>query len=59
MFKDGTYSAWYKSPLGQGTGTANFAHGKLWGRDSILFYDGTYETAGDNLRIVMRSTWAR
>jgi hypothetical protein len=55
MFKDGTYSAWYKSPLGEGTGTAHFADGKLRGRDSILFYDGTYETAGDNLKVVMRS----
>jgi hypothetical protein len=55
MFKDGTYSAWYKSPLGEGTGTARFANGKLRGRDSILFYDGTYETAGDNLKVVMRS----
>jgi hypothetical protein len=55
MFKDGTYSAWYKSQLGQGTGIANFGHGKLWGRDSVLFYDGTYETAGDNLSIVVRT----
>ena len=55
MFKDGTYSAWYKSPLGEGTGVAHFANGKLQGRDSILLYDGTYETAGDNLKIVMRS----
>jgi hypothetical protein len=55
MFKDGTYSAWYKSQLGQGTGTAHFADGKLRGRDSVLFYDGTYETAGDNLIIVART----
>jgi hypothetical protein len=55
MFKDGTYSAWYKSPLGEGTGIAHFAGGKLRGRDSILFYDGTYETAGDNLKVVVRT----
>src|ERR1700761_7526138 len=55
MFKDGTYSAWYKSPLGGGTGVATFAGGKLAGRDSILLYDGTYETSGDNLKVVMRS----
>jgi hypothetical protein len=55
MFKDGTYSAWYKSPLGEGTGVAHFAGGKLRGRDSILFYDGTYETAGDNLKVVVRT----
>ncbi len=55
MFKDGTYSAWYKSPLGEGTGVATFAGGKLRGRDSILLYDGTYETADDNLSVVMKS----
>jgi hypothetical protein len=55
MFKDGTYSAWYRSPLGEGTGIAHFADGKLRGRDSILFYDGTYEAAGDNLTVVART----
>jgi hypothetical protein len=55
MFKDGTYSAWYKSPLGEGTGIANFSGGKLAGRDSILLYDGTYEASGDNLTIVART----
>jgi hypothetical protein len=55
MFKDGTYSAWYKSPLGEGTGIAHFVDGRLRGRDSILFYDGTYETAGDNLTVVVRT----
>ena len=55
MFKDGTYSAWYKSPLGEGTGIAHFAGGILRGRDSILLYDGTYETAGDNLKVVART----
>jgi len=55
MFKDGTYSAWYKSPLGEGTGVAQFAGGKLRGRDSILLYDGTYETADDKLSVVMRT----
>jgi hypothetical protein len=55
MFKDGTYSAWYKSPLGEGTVLATFAGGKLHGRDSILLYDGTYQTADDNLKVVMRT----
>lgn len=55
MFEDGTYSAWYKSPLGEGTGTAHFSGGKLRGRDSILFYDGTYETAGDTLTVVLKT----
>ena len=55
MFKDGTYSAWFKSPLGDGAGVVEFTDGTLRARDSILLYDGTYETSGDNLKVVMRS----
>ena len=55
MFKDGTYSAWFKSQLGEGTGIAHFADGKLWGRDSILLYDGIYETSGDSLKVIVRT----
>jgi hypothetical protein len=36
MLKDGTYAAWFKTPLGQGTGIAHVADGKIWGRDSIM-----------------------
>ena len=55
MFRDGTYSAWYRSPLGEGTGIAHFADGKLRGRDSILFYDGSYEIIGDLFTAVLRT----
>ena len=43
MLKDGTYAAWFNTPLGQGTGIVHIAHGKLWGRDGIMTYDGTCE----------------
>ena len=55
MFKDGTYAAWFKTPLGEGTGIVHFADGKLWGRDSILFYDGSYEIIGDLFTAVLRT----
>jgi len=46
MFKDGTYAAWFKTPLGQGTGIVHFKDGAIWGRDSIISYDGSYEVWG-------------
>src|ERR1700719_98890 len=47
MLKDGTYAAWFKTPLGQGTGIAHVADGKIWGRDSIMTYSGSCEVDGD------------
>jgi hypothetical protein len=47
MLKDGTYAAWFKTPLGQGTGIAHVADGKIWGRDGVMTYDGTCEVDGD------------
>lgn len=47
MLKDGTYSAWFKSPRGEGTGIVHFENGKISGGDSIITYGGTYETVGD------------
>ena len=31
MLKDGTYAAWYKTPLDQGTGIVHVADGQIWG----------------------------
>lgn len=47
MLKDGTYAAWFNTPLGQGTGIVHIAHGKIWGRDGIMTYDGTCEVDAD------------
>ena len=47
MLKDGTYAAWFTTPLSQGTGIAHVADGKIWGRDSIMTYSGTCEIDGD------------
>ena len=53
MLKDGTYAAWFKTPLGQGTGVAQVAGGKIWGRDSIMTYGGTCEVDGDRFTAIV------
>jgi hypothetical protein len=47
MLKDGTYAAWFKTPLRDGAGIVHFANGRIWGGDSIISYSGSYEVDGD------------
>lgn len=47
MLKDGTYAAWYKTPLDQGTGIVHVADGQIWGRDSLMTYHGSCKVDGD------------
>lgn len=47
MLKDGTYAAWYKTPLEQGTGIVHLADGRIWGRDSLMTYHGSCKVDGD------------
>ncbi|UPK31464.1 hypothetical protein [Bradyrhizobium sp. 195] len=47
MLKDGTYSAWSKTPRGEGTGIVHFQDGRISGGDSIMSYDGSYQVFGD------------
>ena len=49
MLKDGTYAAWYKTPLDQGTGIVHVADGQIWCRDSLLTYHGSCMVDGDRL----------
>jgi hypothetical protein len=53
MLKDGTYAAWFRTSLGEGTGIVHFADGKLWGRDSIMLYSGTYDVDGERFSVVL------
>jgi hypothetical protein len=53
MLKDGTYAAWFKTPLGHGTGIAHLADGKIWGRDSIISYSGTCEVDGNRFTAIV------
>ncbi|MGY4622552.1 hypothetical protein [Bradyrhizobium sp. USDA 4486] len=47
MLNDGTYAAWYKTPLQQGTGIVHVADGQIWGRDSLMTYHGSCQVDGD------------
>jgi hypothetical protein len=47
MLKDGTYAAWYKTPLDQGTGIVHVADGQIWGCDSLMTYHGSCKVDGD------------
>ncbi|MBR0706541.1 MULTISPECIES: hypothetical protein [Bradyrhizobium] len=47
MLKDGTYAAWYKTPIDQGTGIVHVADGQIWGRDSLMTYHGSCKVDGD------------
>jgi len=47
MLKDGTYAAWFRTPRGQGTGIVHIGDGQIWGRDSVMFYNGACAIDGD------------
>jgi hypothetical protein len=47
MLRDGSYAAWFKTPVGQGTAIVHLADGQIWGRDSIMSYSGSCEIDGD------------
>ncbi|MEH2614371.1 hypothetical protein [Bradyrhizobium sp. AZCC 1693] len=53
MLKDGTYAAWFKTPLGQGTGIAHVQDGKIWGGDSIMTYSGSCKVDGDRFTAIV------
>ena len=56
MLKDGTYAAWYKTPLDQGTGIVHIADGQIWGRDSLMTYHGSCKVDGDRF---MATVWTK
>jgi hypothetical protein len=56
MLKDGTYRAWFRTPLGQGTGIAHVAGDKIWGCDSVMNYSGTCHVDGDRFTAVVYTT---
>jgi hypothetical protein len=48
MFRDGTYTAWFRTSRGQGTAIVHLADGRISGGDSFFNYAGSYEVQGDN-----------
>lgn len=47
MLKNGSYSAWYRTPQGDGTGVVELNDGKVTGGDTVLAYSGSYVEDGD------------
>jgi hypothetical protein len=47
MLRNGSYSAWYRTSLREGTGIVVLKDGKLTGGDTVLAYTGTYFQNGD------------
>ncbi len=47
MLRNGNYSAWYRTPLREGTGIIELNDGKLTGGDTVIAYSGTYFQNGD------------
>ena len=47
MLRNGSYSAWFKTPKAGGTGIVVLNDGKLTGGDTVLAYTGTYFQNGD------------
>ena len=43
MIRNGKYTAWFRTPRGQGTGIVHLADGKITGGDCFFTYGGTYE----------------
>jgi hypothetical protein len=56
MLRNGSYSAWYRTRLREGTGIVVFKDGKITGGDASLAYAGTYFQNGDQFSAVI-TTW--
>jgi hypothetical protein len=48
MLRNGGYSAWFRTPKGEGTGIVVLNDGRLTGGDTVIGYDGSYTQDGDN-----------
>lgn len=55
MLRDGTYSAWFKTTVGEGTGIVHLAAGTVVGRDTVLAYAGSYEIDGNRFTAVIKT----
>lgn len=53
MLRDGKYAAWFRTPLGQGTGIVHLAGGGISGCDSFFTYGGSYRVDQDGFTGVL------
>jgi hypothetical protein len=47
MLRNGSYSAWFRTPQGEGTGVVVLNDGKMIGGDTVIAYTGSYVEEGD------------
>jgi hypothetical protein len=50
MLPNGSYSAWFRTPLWEGTGTVILSDGRISGGDALSDYAGTYIQDGDRFK---------
>ena len=55
MLKNGRYSSWFKTRLGEGTGVVTLCDGKITGQDVAMAYEGSYADDGERLTATFRS----
>lgn len=53
MLQEGTYSAWFKTPAGEGTGIVHLEAGQVSGHDTVLTYAGSYTIDGDRFTAII------
>lgn len=51
MLENGKYSAWFRTPLGEGTGVVLLKDGLITGGDTVLAYTGSYNQDGDTFTV--------
>ena len=55
MLENGNYSAWFRTPNGDGTAIVTLSDGTIIGGDSFFEYSGSYEQNGDRLTATVRT----
>ena len=55
MLANGKYSAWFRTPNGDGTAIVTLSDGTISGGDSFFEYSGSYEQSGDRLTGTVRT----
>ena len=47
MLRNGSYSVWFRTPRGEGTGVIALDDGKMIGGDTVIAYAGSYVVEGN------------
>ena len=50
MLPDGQYSAWYKTAFADGVGVIELKNERLFGRDTVIEYTGSYKQDGNRFK---------